>query len=718
LDKARRKGLPGCWAAARRKVGVKLARSFPRSTRVFLRLGDLPPTFAQLRPARLGNRLSPAAAAPLFHFTPAELPALVAAIPSQLRNRTLEEAAEIMAQRFRFRGIAQCFPDAIDWHAEPAGDKGWRWDLNRHMFLLTLARAHCYDDRPDYIAKIAEILRHWRRCNPCDPCGCNWNEAFEVAARLNNWLWVLFLLQGDGMPQPCREALLSGIYQHARYLHHFLETDIPNNHLLLEAKALYEAAVVLAPLPAAAKWRRTARKHFLRQFGRQVRSDGGHSEQSITYHRIVHAEAFEMLLFARRQGDLGIAAALREPLAAMSAFTSALLRSDGSFPVLGDATLIDTYYRFNPLMLAAVEFDCAGYKTAAVELGEDDLTYFLLGLAGTRRYASLAPAALRRRSTPLPASGYYVMEDETLGLHAVIDCGPFGDCTIPAHGHDDILSFDLALRGSALLVDSGTDGGAETAPDACRWRSYFRGAHAHNVPLVDGLNRSQLPGWRDVLRTARPLATHWYADDRINYFRGAHDGYRKQLGVLHRRDFLLIQGQFFCLVDRLLGRGDHHIESLLHLAHDKRGLLRRPGTVEILAGTAHVANLQYFGAAGSATIVRGQIHPTQGWVSIASGAPVAADVVCFGVQAALPFWSGVIVQDAARPQFQVRLETAHSLAADNRLPVFTIASAETSYLVQFLAAEDSRAASSAGLYDRLSVCKLQHGRREMLYDGA
>src|SRR5262249_18432070 len=102
---------------------------------------------------------------------------------------------------------------AFDWHADPDrgrlrapparddGDavRGVRadvkqvWEVNRHQFVVTLARAFRYTDDARYAAAAIDIVRRWIGANPCG-VGVNWASNLEVALRALSWAWAIQLL--------------------------------------------------------------------------------------------------------------------------------------------------------------------------------------------------------------------------------------------------------------------------------------------------------------------------------------------------------------------------------------------------------------------------------------------------------------------------------------------------------------------------------------------
>jgi len=605
-------------------------------------------------------------------------------VPDALRKTTVEAAEELMIGQFTFKGVTYQFQRGIDWFFHPNGSHvGWRWDLNRHFFLLTTAKAFLYTGDGRFLSRVGEILADWSEKNPCQPGQPNWDSPFEVAARLCNWMWLYHLLSNHEFRNEryITQNLLRGIIMHANYLYYVIEIQLPNNHLLLEAKALYSASLMFKGLPFGAKLHKKAFRHLKNQVGRQIRKDGGHSEQSIGYHRIICSELWDLLFQCQKHDDMGGVELLRDPLLGMTEFLLAMLRPDGTLPSIGDTSATDTYYRFNPFMMAAVLFNNAEFKSAAVLLGEDDLTLFALGVAGAEIYNGFALEPLERLSRSFPQSGFYVINDDER-VHVVIDCGPFCDTKAPFHGHDDILGFDMSIGGVPLFVDSGSDGVPTGNPEAMRWRSYFKGSAAHNVIMLDGKDRSRFDERSWVLQVAKPGDPHWFAGEKVIYFAGSHDGYSRTLKAIHRREIVLVKGQFLCIVDRVYGVGSHQIDLLYHLAPDKSAIRKGGGLIDIENEYGYLAHLTISARSGNMKVVRGRDEtPLQGWVGVGSGQCVAADTIHFSTCQNLPFVAISLLQSNTPAVFKVNRAPIVPMSVDDSNACFTISNGVENYEV-------------------------------------
>jgi PST family polysaccharide transporter len=215
---------------------------------------------------------------PVFHFNAADIPRIILSIPGELRRKRIFEADAVLEHRFVFRRCEQRFLDKVEWDACPNGNTSWQWDLNRHAFFLTLATSHYYTGDTRYLTKLVELWADWIEHYPAG-VGAAWKHPFEVAARLQNWLWAYFLLLYSGRATETHlEKFAAALREHGTYLNSHLEYHWPNNHLLLEAKALYEYALLFPQFCETEKYLARAGRVLRREVLSQVLSDGAHAE--------------------------------------------------------------------------------------------------------------------------------------------------------------------------------------------------------------------------------------------------------------------------------------------------------------------------------------------------------------------------------------------------------------------------------------------------------
>ena len=223
----------------------------------------------------------------------------------------------------------------------------------------------------------------------------------------------------------------------------------------------------------------------------QFYASGVHREQSVAYHHFVTH------LFA----------VAGMPLPKAVAYLAAIRQPDGSLPYVGD---------------------------------NDN------GLASTK---PLEIPSAPTGSCAFPDAGHFVIRNG--GDYCYVRCGEFGMPPNFSHGHADLLSPILWLRGAPILVDAGTF----TYNGDPALRRLFRSAQAHNVVTVDDRDYAGQNGtfaWRNP---PRGICETW--SDRE--FVGSAGGHQRRISYT---------GGAFTITDRVDGTGAHQLRWRFHLHPD------------------------------------------------------------------------------------------------------------------------------------------------------
>jgi uncharacterized heparinase superfamily protein len=163
-------------------------------------------------------------------------------------------------------------------------------------------------------------------------------------------------------------------------------------------------------------------------------------------------------------------------------------------------------------------------------------------------------------SFALADSGYYGWSG-TDGEYVVCDAGAIGPDYQPGHAHADLFSFELSLNGRRMIVDSGT-----STYSAGSERDYLRSTAAHNTVEVN--RRSQVEVWSAfrVGRRVKPCDVEFTSEPDGFTLSGAHDGYKRDFGIRHRRTFVFHRNRGLRITDTLEGASNQRIASRLHFA--------------------------------------------------------------------------------------------------------------------------------------------------------
>jgi hypothetical protein len=508
------------------------------------------------------------------------------------RDSARRDADLAMSHTVEFFGSRFTYGKTIDWHADPvtgqhwprefharvpvrSGDSGFGdvkyvWELNRHQFLIDLAKGYFIDDRGACAAETRALVLDWIQQNPYGT-GVSWGCALEPAFRVFSWLWAYFLsLDDPELDAEAHAAWVAGFHDHGTFLYRHLELYAsPFNHLIGEASALYALGLLFPQFRDAPLWRRRGREVLESRVGDQFHTDGGSVEQSTFYHHATLGFYLQALVLGRLNSD-PFSRTVDQAVERAIHFSMHMMQPDGRLPAVGgadDGKPIRMEHRplwdFRHMQaLGAVLFDRPDFKFAAGRFHEDAL--WLLGPDGLDRFNAMessVPTAARA----LPDSGYFVFRSDWTARadYLVFDCGTQAGGVrtdgIPSaiHGHADCLSVMAWLGGTPVFVDSGFfcyNGPRE-------WEVGFRKTSAHNTACIDARDQSKHVSRMAWANAFTPRQEGWQTDGRHGWAMGSHDGYaRGATGVTHRRIACLRPGGYIVLLDEFTGSGEHLID--------------------------------------------------------------------------------------------------------------------------------------------------------------
>jgi uncharacterized heparinase superfamily protein len=351
-----------------------------------------------------------------------------------------------------------------------------------------------------------------------------------------NWI-KFFLLQNAAYLEklPGREWIESLYYQ-ALWLERNIEYHILANHYLKNGVALFFAGVYFEGIDADG-WFRKGLEILRSELQEQFLVDGGHYERSSMYHAICLVDYLDVLNLAQHSSaavSCEITDEFSGKVKTALDFLHGICLPDGAIPLFNDSAL-----------------GIAPTPQQIFEYAER-----VIGYRPPRRTADLIVEAF-------PVSGYYVCRKAADMM--IIDCGPIGPVYQPGHAHCDTLSYELAIDGRRVVVDSGV---FDYEPS--RERAYARSTRAHNTVMVDGEEQSEIWSVFRVARRARPIQAHiGKTENESVLFEGAHDGYRRLSGKpIHRRRISFDGDGDWIITDVLEGTGFHQIESFVHIHPD------------------------------------------------------------------------------------------------------------------------------------------------------
>lgn len=412
---------------------------------------------------------------------------------------------DVKARTFEFLNESALFEQAIDWDASNRS-RLWGFLLNYFGFL---AVADADSGK--------EMISDWmERCRS----GIGW-ESGPTSHRIVNWIKFIAEKLSDSENPEFLDRVAADLYIQADWLCRNLERHINGNHLLKNGAALLFAGTFLVNerflKKGTALLEETVKEQFL--------PDGGHYERSPMYHVMMLCDLLDCLNLGLE--DEALSDLLAETVRQGLCFMDALSHPDGDIALFNDSVL-DAAPRPEAVIKYAKE-------AAEVEIGEGK----------------------KEPSVHFPDTGYVLLESGNSRM--IVDAGEIGPELFPAHAHCDLLSFELSVSGSRVIVDSGN-----FDYERGEMREYCRSTRAHNTVSVDGRDQSDMWGVFRVGCRAHPGEVLIEESEKGVTLSASHDGFVKPTGLRHGRRILCFPDETFLIVDFFEGSGTHRMESFLH----------------------------------------------------------------------------------------------------------------------------------------------------------
>ena len=525
-------------------------------------------------------------------------------------------------------------------HIGEGVDIKFLWEVNRHLWWVSLAQHYALSGDPRYLERIGQLLSNWLQACPYAQ-GANWSSPVEHGIRLINWSLLWQLIGGSDSPlfegndgRRLLDRWLESIYQHMRFASdNYSLYSSADNHLIGEAAGVYVASHVWDRWSQSRRMRRDAKAILERETLLQFSCDGVNLEQASCYHKFSLQFLIASGLCGRVNGD-DFSAEFWSRVEAATAFTASMMDCRGGVPSIGDSddgevwrlghgTEFNSYRSIVAIGAALFRRSDLQAKVESTGAAADAQIPWLTGLVSPPADES-AMHALRTR---FDAGGYVILGDalQTADeFRVTVDCGPLGYNRIAGHGHADALSVLVSWGGVPLLVDPGTYC-YNAAPE---YRHFFRGTHAHNTLVLDGRDQSDYGASFLWLRDVESSITDEPAAARQSVH-ASHDGYTRLADpvVHHRRVTLGEGGEPLVIEDWIDCAQPHDVELFWHAA---LGATLTPlGTASWrLVAQGREIGLTIEGHELTAEVIEARESPPQGWVSSRfyerSAAPVIA----------------------------------------------------------------------------------------------
>jgi hypothetical protein len=488
--------------------------------------------------------------------------------------------------------------------------------LQRWGYLVTLGKAWVYTRDPRYPEACRRILSDWIRCHPPRPGHPAW-ESYSVSERLvHACLTMAFLWDAPEFQSETFPLLYPLLEKHAAWLGTHLESRPGDNHLINNGRALY----VYGRVFHQEAYRSLGWDILMREFPRQIASDGMLGEQSIPYHLLLTRTALEVYLLSRSEESAAPAffAAL---VTQMLQVAASCVRPDGSVPLVGDVS--PDIPLANLVGMVAAGCRLLGLPTPYPIPMIEHAAWFIGDTPEKLETAQPQPPLLH-----LPQSGFGLFASPR--MHVTFHSDPRGE--VSRHGHADALGVTLWAHGQEILTDSGVFSYRSDA-----WWDYFRGAAGHNVVLVDQLPPFPVTDFLSSFYATAYRQAHSFLLPPVQrgpfwLLEAGHSGYARLREPLKARRRMIIGPDYLWITDWISGGlRPHHFQALWHWGLGSYEPGEKGFGKVALDGNEGIATAwQKDGHPIHPRWVQGQRTPViQGWHSSAYGMkkPAAASIV-------------------------------------------------------------------------------------------
>ena len=432
----------------------------------------------------------------------------------------------------------------------PSQSKLWRYNLHYFDYLNQL------DIENEEVELQSNIISKWIGESPFGK-GTGW-EPYPTSLRIINWIKWHFKTNSLSA-----EAKLS-LWSQVNWLAGRPEYHLLGNHLFINAKALLFACVIFGLDEHSAIYRKAIRI-LKEELSEQFLNDGAHFELSPMYHALAMEDLLDLYQLNKSLPSSFPSQEIQEKFHRGMNWLHHMSYSSGELAHFNDCA--------NGIAPTLSELKELGQKVGLKGALNSDIKY-----------------------NYFKDSGFVVFKNET--VHLISDIGDIGPDYLPGHAHADSLSFELAIKGKRVIVNSGT-GEYGLSEERLRQRS----TSAHSTIELDGKSSSEVWSGFRVAQRARITELEICEDDNRKVFAAVHDGYTRIASKpIHKRQWIVNDG---CLeiIDEVTGSGnsvqlryylhpDIHVEIhdegvQLRTNSEKLAKIRTKQNVQVVDSTYH-----------------------------------------------------------------------------------------------------------------------------------
>lgn len=441
------------------------------------------------------------------------------------------------------------------------------YGLHSFDFLWSLCLQQIRNHNKQYGDFAKHWIIEWIKHNPIGK-SIAW-DPYPTSYRLRYWLIAYYLWNWN------EPEIIDSLQDQNLWLSKSIESHLKGNHIIQNLTGLIVTSEILY----------SSSTRFLSlletELSEQILEDGGHYERTPMYH--IHVLIDLLWIFAILPAPPTF---LKETIQKMLNFLSNIVFPNGEIPLFGDS-VSSHLPKSNTVFQVAQQY---GFEIDKIA----DKHHFVV----------------------LPSSGYYKNHQINPCYTIICKLGLHGPDYQLAHAHSDVFSYELMLKDSKIVVDSGMNGYAGNP-----YRHFQRSTSAHNTVYIEGEEQLECWGTFRVARRGRLILVQYDQDQEDIILYGT---YRYFTGTYHTRFFYFTSRNGIIIYDILKLKRQKSVFNLIHLHPSVQPVINKQCVILTLNKDQLFVN-PLFGE--DISIEQGKTNPYQGWYSEEFGSAVPNPVI-------------------------------------------------------------------------------------------
>jgi len=432
------------------------------------------------------------------------------------------------------------FGKLIDIRSNPNISAKNVWEINRFSFLPKMGLLAVDDDNGICFDQVIEILQSWNIANSFMK-GINWYSNIEVNIRLINLvlLFEVFDNNSNDYFNQFSGLLTEMINEHVDFsIKNPSLYSSANNHLISEYSGLF---VALSKFEVENKKYAGLLEHAKQGLETEIKKQhfkGANREEAAEYIQFI-TEFFVIPYVIGVNTNNIFSSDFNNTLYEIFSYMNQFLDIDGNYPRYGDdddGHVIDIElchrqnYFYSHLISAALIFEDPTFLRSSFEF--DNRNFLLFGNKGELLFKELLNEVndFERKSFFHESGHFYFKKGNKFKeIYCHYNVAELGYLSLAAHGHCDILSFQINVNGKEIFADSGT----YNYHTSKEWRSYFLSSKAHNSITFDDLNPAIQLGDTMWSKHYKPKVLSYQNSCKFDSVMGTYDWYGE---IKHSRE--------------------------------------------------------------------------------------------------------------------------------------------------------------------------------------